>query len=117
MSRPEIPIDWKLADELLESGCLGTEVAARFNMHPDTFYRRVEEKFGMGFTAYQQIKRCDGMANIKHKQYQKALTGDNTMLVWVGKTYLGQKEEQNVSASIHIHKKPPFNEDRPGNSL
>ena len=101
MSRPEIPIDWDKVDDLLEAGCLGTEVASRFHMHPDTLYRRIEEKYKMTFTAFQQQRRAQGESLIRHKQYQRALgltdTGDNTMLIWLGKNRLGQRNEDKLS--------------------
>jgi hypothetical protein len=99
MARPEIPIDWDKVDYLLKAGCLGTELAAKFAMHPDTFYRRVEEKYSMGFTDYMQQMRADGDACIRAKQYEKALKddGDNTMLIWLGKNRLGQRNEDKLS--------------------
>lgn len=92
MSRPEIPIDWKKVDDLLIAGCLGTEIAAHFNIHPDTFYRRVEEKFGMGYTAYSNEKRFKGDSILRAKQFETAIKGNVTMQIWLGKQRLDQKE-------------------------
>lgn len=108
MSRPEIKIDWAIVDDLLTSGCLGTEVAAYFAMHPDTFYRRVEEKHGMGFTDFLQQKRSKGDALIRAQQYAKSIgitkKGDNMMLIWLGKNRLNQNDnEQSIDHSITIH--------------
>jgi hypothetical protein len=101
MSRPEIPIDWDKVDHLLKAGCLGTELAATFAMHPTTFYRRVEEKHSMSFTEFMQQRRADGDAAIRARQYEKALgttdLGDNTMLIWLGKNRLGQRNEDKLS--------------------
>lgn len=101
MARPEIPIDWDRVDYLLQAGCLGTELAATFAMHPTTFYRRVEEKHSMSFTEYLQQRRANGDAAIRQKQYEKALglseTGDNTMLIWLGKNRLGQRNEDKLT--------------------
>ena len=95
MCRPEKPIDWKLVDKLLMGGSPGTEICTHFDMHHDTFYRRVEEKYGMGFTAYQQQKRALGDGLLRYKQYEKALKGDNTLLIWLGKNRLNQRDTQN----------------------
>lgn len=94
MTRPEKPIDWARVDKLLMAGCLGTEIAATFDMHPDTLYRRVEEKYKMGFTAYCSEKRSLGDALLREVQYDKALEKDNTMLVWLGKNRLDQSEKR-----------------------
>ena len=94
--RPLIPIDWNKADELMMAGCFGTEIAAYFSMHPETFYRRVEEEKGLGFTEYLQQKKSNGDALLKAVQYAKAIgltdKGDNTLLIWLGKVRLEQKE-------------------------
>jgi hypothetical protein len=101
VARPVKPIDWKLAEELMEAGCPGTEIASHFDMHPDTLYRRVEEEYGMGFTAFCSSKKATGESNIRLAQYRKAVKKqDNTMLIWLGKNRLGQKESQ-VDAYVH----------------
>jgi len=92
LSRPEIEIDWNRVDQMLIEGCIGTEIAAKFCMHPDTLYRRVEEKFKMGFTAYSTEKRSIGDYLLRQKQFHKAIEGDNTLLIWLGKNRLKQKE-------------------------
>lgn len=92
MSRPEKPIDWNKVDHLLMAGCDGTQIAPFFNMHPNTFYNKVQEQYNMGFSDYQTLKRCEGDATILTAQYDKAVAGDNTMMVWLGKNRLKQRE-------------------------
>lgn len=92
MSRPEKPIDWNLVDNLLMANCHGTEIAAHFDMHPKTFYAKVEDKFKMTFTEYSLEKKQKGDSILRAKQYEKAVKGDNVMLVWLGKNRLGQKD-------------------------
>jgi hypothetical protein len=100
MSRPEKKIDWKLVDKLLMAGCEGTQIAPHFDMHYETFYRRVQEKYGMGFTEYCALKRYQGDSFLLDKQFQKAREGDNVMLVWLGKNRLKQTESpQEVAIS------------------
>jgi hypothetical protein len=99
VSRPPIPINWDKVDELLMAGCPGTEVAAFFGMHEDTFYRRVNEKYSMGFTEYMAKKKATGEALLRMQQYNKAMgiskKGDNTLLIFLGKQRLGQRENPN----------------------
>jgi len=95
MPRPEKPINWEVVENLLISGCLGTEIAAQFDMHPNTFYEKVEKQYNLSFTEYSSEKRCKGNALIRAKQFEKAVKkGDNTQLIWLGKNRLGQKETQ-----------------------
>lgn len=96
MTREETPIDWKKVDDLLISGCMGTEVAAFLGVHPDTLYKRVEAKYKMNFSAYLAEKRSKGESILRSHQYAKALgltdKGDNTLLIWLGKNRLQQRE-------------------------
>jgi predicted metal-binding transcription factor (methanogenesis marker protein 9) len=107
MPRPEIPIDWERVDELLIAGCLGTEIASYFSMHPNTFYDRVVAKYNVSFTEYSTQKKATGEALLREAQFKKAIKKhDNTMLVWLGKQRLGQKETPSdhvVSEEIMKH--------------
>lgn len=99
MSRPEKPIDWNRVDRLLVCGCTGTEIAANFDIHHDTFYRRVEEKYGVSFTAYSSEKRQLGDTLLREAQFEKALEKDNTMMIWLGKQRLEQHEPESKNSS------------------
>jgi hypothetical protein len=103
LSRPEVTIDWKKADELMLSGCPGTEVAAYFGIHPNTFYRRVEEHYNMSYSDYSSEKKSKGEALIRAQQFAKALglteKGDNTLLIWLGKNRLKQKDKEDAIES------------------
>lgn len=90
--RPEKPIDWELVDKLLEAGCSGPEISPYFNIHSDTLYRRTEDRYGMNFTTYSAILYEKGNAALRKAQYDKAYGGDNTMMVWLGKNRLKQRE-------------------------
>lgn len=107
MSRPHKPIDWERVDELLMCGCLGTEIAAQFDMHPNTFYDRVTQKYGISFTDYCSEKRALGDSLLREAQFKKATKKlDNTMLVWLGKQRLGQRESpQDVVVNEELAKR------------
>ena len=90
--RPQKEIDWELVDRLLIAGCLGTEIAPHFDMHPTTFYDRCEMEKGMSFTNYSTKKRSVGDSCLREIQYNKAISGDNTLLIWLGKNRLKQAE-------------------------
>jgi len=97
MGRPQKPIDWNLVNTLLQAGCTGTEIAANFHIHCDTFYRRVQEEFGVSFTIYAGEYEEKGKSKIRLAQFEKALEKDNSMLIWVGKQRLGQREPDSKS--------------------
>lgn len=96
MSRKRIPIDWKKVDQLLEAGSDGTQVAAYIGINEETLYRRVEEEFEIGFAVYKAQKRAKGDTLLLTKQFQVAMSGDKTMLVWLGKQRLKQTDKAEV---------------------
>lgn len=106
--RPEKPVDWNRVDLLLMCGCNGAEIAANFDLYPDTLYRKVREKFGVGFTAYACSLKQKGDALLREKQFEKALEKDNVMMIWLGKQRLDQKEPEQQKAettqteSVHV---------------
>lgn len=101
MSRPEKIINWEIVDEKIMQGCPGTEIAACFGMHPNTFYLKVEEQYKTSFSDYWQQKHMEGNTCLRKAQFEKAMMGDNTMLVWLGKNRLKQSDspqELNIGA-------------------
>jgi hypothetical protein len=96
MGRSKVIIDWAMIDKYLQAGCDGTEVAATLGIDPRTLYRRCEEENHITFDAYKQSKRAHGDSLLKAKQFSVAMTGDKTMLVWLGKQRLGQRDKQEV---------------------
>lgn len=94
--RPLFPLDWDRVDYLFEAGCTGKEIALSFGMHYNTFVRRFEKEFGTNMTTYEAARRKVGEQNLHEAQYKKALSGDNTMLIWLGKQRLNQREPDNT---------------------
>ena len=97
MARPKAIIDWDKAGEMIAAGCDGVQVAAYFGIHPDTLYMACEKELKMGFSAYLQTKRASGDAALLKAQFDLALKDKNpTMMVWLGKQRLGQREKQDT---------------------
>lgn len=98
MGRPEADIHWKTVEDLLVSGCSGADIAGYLGMEPNTIYRRCEKDHGIPFSQYSRQFYAKGDSLLRAHQFAKALgktnEGDNTLLIWLGKTRLKQKEEQ-----------------------
>ena len=91
--RPIKEINWEIVDHKLRANCHGTTIAACFDMHPVTFYDRVVKEKGVSFTEYSQQKKLEGDDCLKTTQYEEATVEKNTtLLVWLGKVRLDQKE-------------------------
>lgn len=98
MARPIKPLDWDRVEWLLKCGCTGVDIAAEFDMHPKTFYEKVSEEYKVCFTEFCALKRNQGDNLLREVQFQKALEKDNTMMIWLGKQRLGQKENHDAVA-------------------
>jgi len=103
--RPEIEINWKIVDDLLVAGCKGREIAANLGIHEDTLYNRLFDEKGVKFSDYSAAKRAKGESLLRAQQFAKAIgaskSGDNMMLIWLGKNRLDQTDspKQDVSSN------------------
>ena len=95
--QPKSIIDWKKVDELLIAGCTAPEIAGYFGCSVRTLYTRCETDNNVLYSEYSQEKCSKGDSILRAHQYAKALglteKGDNTLLIWLGKTRLKQKED------------------------
>lgn len=90
--RPPFKLDWTKIDILLQSGCSGREIAANLDIQPNTLYDHCLTDKGISFTDYSMQKCAKGDSILRKVQYDKALGGDNSMLIWLGKNRLKQSE-------------------------
>ena len=100
-SRPVIPIDWDYVDKMLIAGCTGTEIASSIGCCRDTLYDRTEQEKGVLFSEYSRQKREKGDTLLRQAQFAQALKGDKTMLIWLGKIRLDQRDPDKTD-SIYI---------------
>lgn len=106
--RPVKPIDWEKVKDLAMAGCSGTEICSHFDMHYDTFYRRVQQDQGVKFTEFIGEYSEKGKSLIRVQQFAKALgrtdKGDNTLLIWLGKQRLKQTDFKAKDIEVSVDK-------------
>jgi hypothetical protein len=98
MSRPLIEIDWDQVDEMCRIHCTGEEQAAVLGIDYDTLNAACKREKGLGFSDYYAQKSSGGKMSLRRKQYTAAMDGNTTMLVWLGKNWLGQSDQPEVEA-------------------
>ena len=87
MARPKKEIDYKLAEKLSQIMCTQEEIANILEVSVRTLQRDTE------FCRLYKKGQDTGKMSIKRKQFDVAINkGNTTMLIWLGKQYLGQKE-------------------------
>ncbi len=95
--RPKAIIDWNKVDKYLQAQCNGTGIAGLLGIAPVTLYRACERKYKVNFEAYSAQKKGEGQELLRGKQYSVAMEGDKTMLVWLGKQYLNQRDKNELT--------------------
>lgn len=99
--------EWKTVDKLLMCHCSVTQAAHSIGISDDTLRRRIKEKYDCLPKEYKKLKAASGKANLKVKQYEEAMGGDRSMLIWLGKQWLDQKEkseikQQNTNETVNV---------------
>jgi len=97
MARPKANIDWNKVDKYLQAQCDGVGIAGLIGVHPNVLYAACKEVNKISFSEYLAIKRGEGKELLRAKQYQVAMEGDKTMLVWLGKQYLLQQDKTELT--------------------
>jgi AraC-like DNA-binding protein len=89
--RPRAKVDAAQVEELASIFCSLAEIAAVVNCSVSTIQRRFAQAVEKG--------RERGKESLKRAQWKKAVTdGNPTMLIWLGKQHLDQKDRQ-----VHEH--------------
>ena len=92
--RPKFVIDYKKLDAMCAIQCTGEECAAILDADYDTLNRTLKNDGNGGFTDYFKQKSANGKMSLRRKQYDLASSGNPTMLIWLGKQWLGQADKQ-----------------------
>lgn len=99
MGRPLIEINQEDFEKLCGMQCTIVEIAGFFNCSEDTIDRWCKRTYGETFALVFKKKSAKGKISVRRKQFQVAESGNPTMLIWLGRQYLGQTEYQEVSLS------------------
>jgi hypothetical protein len=103
---PRKPIDLDLVRRLAGIGCTIEELAVACAVAVETMYHRMELEPALG-VAYQEGSAL-GKTTLRRLQWQKAQTGDSTMLIWLGKQMLGQRDKADVDATVSGNPNAPI---------
>tara|TARA_R110002020_G_scaffold285000_2_gene500567 strand:+ start:603 stop:974 length:372 start_codon:yes stop_codon:yes gene_type:complete len=95
--RPQKEIDYTQLDKYCAIQCTGEECAALLEMDYDTLNRGLKRDGFGGFTDYFEQKSSFGKASLRRRQYKLAEEGNPTMLIWLGKQWLGQSEKKEIT--------------------
>lgn len=84
MARPRKEINEEQLRQLAAIQCTMKEMAAVMDCSVDTLERNFAELIKKG--------QDEGKSSLRRAQYKSAMGGNATMLIWLGKQFLGQKD-------------------------
>lgn len=93
MARPPLEIDEETVEKLAAIHCTMKEIAAVVGCSVDTLERRFADTVKKG--------RDKGKTSLKRWQWKAAEKGNVSMLIWLGKQYLDQKDKTDNIISPH----------------
>jgi hypothetical protein len=89
VGRPKKELDTNMIEKLASIFCTNEEISTIVGCHPDTL--------ADNFSEYLKKGRDKGKMSLRRMQWEKAQTGNTTMLIWLGKQMLGQKDKIETS--------------------
>lgn len=106
MARPIKKLNQDEMEKLCQIQCTQLEIADWFGVSIDTVTARCKDWGYKSFPDFYKRNSADGKVSIRRGQFKAALKGNPTMLIWLGKQYLGQKDgfdldDKNFSISLN----------------
>ena len=95
--RPKIIIDRTTFEGLCKIQATKNEICSVFSCDEKTLTRWCKETYNQGFSDVFPQKAEAGKASLRRLQFKAAETGNTTMLVWLGKQYLGQTDKNELT--------------------
>ena len=89
-------IDYQKLEALCKIQCTGEECASVLGIDYDTLNNRLKCDGHGGFSEYNKQYGQSGKASLRRLQWKAAEAGNVGMLIWLGKQYLGQSDNQDL---------------------
>lgn len=92
MGRPKIELDLHQLKSLMRLTPSLKDTAEFFDVSEDKIEDTIKENWGLTFPEFRDKNAVQSRLGIKRKMMEKALAGDNTMLIWLSKNLLGMSD-------------------------
>ena len=99
MGRPAAEIDQENFEKLCGLQCTKDEICGFFDVSDKTLDGWCARTYGESFSDIFRKKRGRGKISLRRAQFRLAQKSAN-MAIWLGKQYLGQKDQPDESADI-----------------
>ena len=96
--RPPKEFDQQLFEELCGILCTEQEICGIFHTSDKTLNNWLQRTYGMGFSEAFKMFSARGKMNLRRYQFKLAQK-NASMAIWLGKQYLGQKDDVEIIVS------------------
>jgi hypothetical protein len=98
MGRPPKEISKSIFEELCKIQCTEEEIAGVFSCSVDTIYRFCKKTYdNKSFADVFKQFSSHGKSAIRRQQFHIMNNGNAAMAIWLGKQYLGQREQPEIT--------------------
>lgn len=94
------PLDYDVIERLAARQASNREIAGILGVSESTIRKRIDDDPKL--RALIEKAKGKGLAALRSKQYEVAMSGDRTLLIWLGKQYLGQSDKREDKANISV---------------
>lgn len=88
----KVIIDWKVLDAILQFKPSREDCCSILNCSDTKLETSIRKKYDMTFREYRNFRMGRTRVKLAQKQFDVAMSGNTTMLIWLGKNWLGQKD-------------------------
>lgn len=89
-------IDYAILGELCGIQCTQVECAKVLGITRMGLHKILERDGHVNFKTYFELHSPVGLVSLRRIQFKTAMAGNVTMMIWLGKQYLGQKDKHEV---------------------
>lgn len=100
VGRPRFEFDLKQVQALATIQCTDDELGAVLGCSTDTIGRRKQED--PDFAEALKRGKEQGKVSLRRLQWKAAQNGNITMLIWLGKQFLGQRDRMEQESSLKV---------------
>lgn len=105
MGRPPKEIDKEQFEKLCGLQCSIIEVCDYFDVTDKTLNSWCKRTYDKTYSEVFEEKRSSGKISLRRAQYQLALKGNATMLIWLGRNWLGQTDKDKSDGMDEVLKR------------
>jgi hypothetical protein len=92
-----IDFDWKTLNAILQFKATQPQCASILECSEDLIANRIKEKYNLTFSEYRHQKMAKVALSLWQKQFELAMQGNVTLLIWLGKQLCEQSDKQEIT--------------------